>query len=135
MVRTSLGDLQSGARSRPESFRGGLIDAEHGQESFLGDIHAADALHPLLAFLLLLDELALPGDVAAVALGDDVLALGADGLSGDHPRAHGGLEHHFEELAGDELLHLLGQHLAAGVGLVPVDDEREASTASPRAGV
>ena len=30
-----------------------------------------------------------------------------------------------EELAGDELLQLLDQRLAAGVGLVAVDDERE----------
>jgi hypothetical protein len=36
-----------------------------------------DGLHALLALLLLLEELALAGDVAAVALGGDVLAEGA----------------------------------------------------------
>ena len=36
-----------------------------------------DLLHALLALLLLLEQLALAGDVAAVALRDDVLAHGA----------------------------------------------------------
>ena len=34
-------------------------DLEHRQERFLRDLDAADALHPLLAFLLLLEQLAL----------------------------------------------------------------------------
>ena len=32
---------------------------EHGQEGLLRDVHGAHPLHPLLAFLLLLEELAL----------------------------------------------------------------------------
>ena len=32
---------------------------EHREERFLRDLDAADALHPLLAFLLLLEQLAL----------------------------------------------------------------------------
>ena len=42
-----------------------------------------DALHALLAFLLLLEQLALAGDVATVALGQHVLAHRADRLAGD----------------------------------------------------
>src|SRR4051794_25580926 len=42
---------------------------EHCEEGLLGDLHAPDLLHPLLAFLLFLQELALAGDVAAVTLG------------------------------------------------------------------
>src|SRR5262245_54129580 len=38
---------------------------EHGEERFLRDLDAADALHPLLPFLLLLEQLALARDVAA----------------------------------------------------------------------
>jgi hypothetical protein len=50
---------------------------------------AADHLHALLALLLLLEELALAGDVTAVALREHVLPHGADGLAGDDPGADG----------------------------------------------
>src|ERR1035437_4467893 len=58
---------------------------EHGQERFLRDLHAAHALHALLAFLLFLQQLALARDVAAVTLGQHVLADRADSLPRDHP--------------------------------------------------
>ena len=45
-------------------------DLQHGQERFLRNLDAADLLHPLLAFFLLLEQLALTRDVAAVALGE-----------------------------------------------------------------
>ncbi len=51
-----------------------LVHPEHRQECLLRDLHRADPLHALLAFLLLLEQLALAGDVATVALGEDVLA-------------------------------------------------------------
>ena len=54
-----------------------LAHLQHRQERFLRNIHAADALHALLAFFLFLQQLALADDVAAVALGEDVLADGA----------------------------------------------------------
>src|SRR5262245_33609498 len=47
---------------------------QHGEKRFLRDLDLSDPLHALLAFLLFLEELALPGDVAAVALGQHVLA-------------------------------------------------------------
>jgi hypothetical protein len=56
---------------------------EGGDERLLGDLDAADVLHLLLALLLLLEQLALAGDVAAVALGQHVLALGLHRLAGD----------------------------------------------------
>ena len=49
-------------------------DLEHRKERLLRDLDRADLLHPLLALLLLLEQLALAGDVAAVALGEHVLA-------------------------------------------------------------
>src|ERR1700733_15464494 len=49
-------------------------DLQYGQEGFLRNLHRADLLHALLAFLLLLQQLALARDVATVALGGDVLA-------------------------------------------------------------
>src|SRR3712207_4102164 len=48
-----------------------LVDLQDGEEGFLGDLDFADALHALLALFLLFEELALAGDVAAVALGED----------------------------------------------------------------
>ncbi len=50
-----------------------LLDLENGQERLLGDLHAAHLLHALLAGLLLLEQLPLARDVAAVALGEHVL--------------------------------------------------------------
>lgn len=56
---------------------------QRGEEGFLGDVDLAVGAHPLLAFLLLLQQLLLAGDVAAVAFGGHVLAHGGDGLAGD----------------------------------------------------
>src|SRR5438045_887997 len=89
-----------------------LVHPQHGQEGLLRDVDAAHALHPLLAFLLLLEQLALAGDVAAVALRDDVLAQRLDRLARDHARADGGLDGHLEHLARAHLADLLPQRLA-----------------------
>ena len=64
-------------------------------------------------------------DVAAVALGDDVLAHGVDGLAGDDLGADRGLDGDFEHLAGNQFAHLGDQGLAAFVGEVAVDDDGE----------
>src|SRR3982751_2105792 len=92
-----------------------LVDLQDGEEGFLRDFDAADALHAALALFLLFEELALARDVAAVALGDDVLADGLDGLARDDLVADGGLYGDFEELARDELAHLLGEEASAGL--------------------
>src|SRR5689334_23583994 len=47
---------------------------EHRQESFLGNIHAPDALHSPLALFLFLEKLSFPRNIATVALRNDVLA-------------------------------------------------------------
>jgi len=65
---------------RRRDFAFSLRDLEHGEEGFLGDIDLADLAHPLLAGLLLLQQLALARDVPAVALGEHVLAEGRDAL-------------------------------------------------------
>src|SRR5271169_1728380 len=53
------------------SFLAGLED---GEERLLRNFHAADGFHPFLAGFLLLEELALARNVAAVALRQHVLA-------------------------------------------------------------
>src|SRR6185437_9160505 len=63
-----------------------LPDAEHREERLLRHLHPADLLHALLALLLLLEQLALARDVAAVALREHVFAPRLDGLARDHAR-------------------------------------------------
>src|SRR5215467_3662827 len=101
----------------------GLSALEDGQEGLLRHFHLADLLHALLTLLLLLEELALARDVAAVALGGYVLAHGLDGFPGDDPAPHRGLDGHLVELAGNDPAELLGQRLALLVRLVAVDDD------------
>src|SRR5712691_12712916 len=64
---------------------------QHREERFLRDFHFADALHALLACLLLLEQLALARDVAAVALGEHVLAQRLHRFAGDDAAADGRL--------------------------------------------
>ena len=54
------------------------VHLQDRQEGLLRDLHVAHLLHPLLTFLLTLQQLALARDVAAVALGGDVLAQRLD---------------------------------------------------------
>ena len=70
-------------------------------------------------------SLRLRRDVAAVALGQDVLADGADGFAGNDARADGCLDRHLELLAGNQFAQLLGHHEPVGVGLVAVGDGAE----------
>src|SRR3954471_13390962 len=86
--------------------RGLLVEAEGGDEGFLGNFDAADLLHALLALLLALEQLALARDVTAVALREDVLALRLHRLAGDDPAAHRRLDRHVEQLARNELAQL-----------------------------
>src|SRR6266850_636449 len=78
--------------------RGRSFHLEEGQEGLLGEVHPAHLLHPLLPFLLLLQELALARDVPAVALGQHVLAQGGHVLARHDLSSDGGLDRHLEEL-------------------------------------
>src|ERR671916_277646 len=97
------------------------VGREHGQERLLWHLDRAHLLHALLALLLLLEQLALARDVAAVALGQDVLALRLDGLAGDDARADRGLDRDVVLLARDLRLELLRERAADLVRLVAVD--------------
>ena len=67
-------DVLSLTVARRARSSGLVVAAEHGQEGLLRDVDVADLAHAALALLLLLEELALARDVAAVALGGHVLA-------------------------------------------------------------
>src|SRR5436309_8445125 len=86
-----------------------LIRLQHSQERFLRNLDLADLLHPLLAGGLLGPELALAGDVAAVALGGHILFDGRDGFAGDDPAADGGLDGDLEQMAVDLAAQFLGE--------------------------
>src|ERR1700752_3197334 len=89
------------------------IDLQRGNEGFLRDVDLAELPHLLLAFLLLLQKLALTRDVAAVALCGDVLAQRAHGLARDHLAADRRLDWDLEHVRRDQLLHLLDHGAAA----------------------
>ena len=84
-------------------------DAERCEKGFLRYLYAAHLLHAALAFFLLFQQLAFAGNVAAVAFGRYVLAVGTNGLAGDYAFAHGGLYRNLELLAGDEFLEFFDQ--------------------------
>src|SRR3954463_7385059 len=111
--------------SRPTRYLSIIPELQHGQERLLGDLDAPDLLHPLLALLLTLEQLALTADVAAVALRRHVLAEGLDRLARDDVRPDRCLDRHVELLARDLLAQLLGERPPGGVRLVAVHDHRE----------
>src|SRR6266498_5301743 len=125
VARTSSSGVVSTTSPRNAVWTTRLVNLQHRQEGFLRDLHRPHLLHPLLPFLLLLQELPLARHVAAVALGGHVLAQRPNRLAGDHLGADGRLNHDLEQLARDQLLQLLGDLLPPFVGLVTVDDHGE----------
>src|SRR3546814_21062653 len=70
----------------PQSRRFVLLP--HRQEGLLRDLHAADLLHPLLAFLLLLPQSFLPPYIATLPLAMHLLALRLYRVPGASPPTH-----------------------------------------------
>src|SRR3954447_16618421 len=102
-----------------------LVQVEHGEKCLLRDLDAAHGLHAFLALLLLLEQLPLARDVAAVALREHVLAAGFHGLARDDARADRCLDRDVEHLARDLLTQLLDEALAALVRELAMDDQRQ----------
>src|SRR2546426_12478101 len=75
-----------------------LVNLEDREERFLRDLDRSHLLHPLLALALLLQELAFPRDLAAVALGGDVPAQRAARTARDHLAPDGRVSHRLEQL-------------------------------------
>jgi hypothetical protein len=97
---------------------------EQRHEGFLG-ISTLPMVFMRLAGPLLLEQLLLARDVAAVTLGQHVLALGLDGVARDDLTAHRGLERHRELLARDQFFQLAGQRMALVLRGVAVHDHRQ----------
>lgn len=91
----------------------------------MGDVDFAELLHLGLTLFLLLEELALSGDVAAVAFSGDVFTHRGDGFSCDDVSSDGGLDGDDEHLGGDDFLELGGEIAASADCFVAVDDGGE----------
>ena len=102
-----------------------FVQLENCHKGFGGQLHSTQGTHFLLAFLLLLQQLLLSGDVAAVALGQHVLSHGLDGLPGDDLAADGCLDRDLKQLAGNVLLQLFADLPGPAVRLFPVNDEAQ----------
>jgi hypothetical protein len=110
---TSTGDCLEDSPASRASQRPSHIHLQRGDEGLLRDVDLAELAHALLAFLLLLQKLALAGDVAAVALGGDVFSERAHGLASDDLAADRGLDRHLEHVRRNELFQLLRHGAAA----------------------
>ena len=96
------------------------IKLQDCHERTLRHLHSTYLAHSLLTLLLLLEQLALTGDVTAVALGRHILAYSLDRLPGDYFRAYGRLDSYVELLPRDKLLQFLADFPAEIIRMVLV---------------
>src|SRR3954453_11102924 len=89
---------------------------QHRQERLLRDLDRADLLHALLPFLLFFEQLALAGDVAAVAFCQHVLAQGLDVLPRHDVAADRRLDRDVEHLPRNQAPQFRHQLPAAVLG-------------------
>src|SRR5690554_2202461 len=100
-----------------------VVHLEYGEESVLGDLYPTHLFHALLARFLFFKQLFLARYVAAITLGRHVLAQRLDRGASHYLAPDGGLYRHVEHLPWYQLLHLVHQHPATGMGMVTVDDD------------
>ena len=101
------------------------VELQHSGKGFTGQGDAAELAHLLFALLLLFQQFLLAGDIAAVALGQHVLAHGLDGLAGDDLAADGGLHRDLKQGAGNVVPQFFADAATLGVGVVPEHDHGE----------
>src|SRR6478609_1379505 len=82
--------------------RSRVASLQHREERLLRDLDRADLFHALLPFLLFFEQLALAGDVAAVAFRQHVLAQRLDVLARHDVAADRGLDRDVEHLPRDQ---------------------------------
>src|SRR6266568_8409808 len=102
-----------------------VAQREYRHERLLRNLDLADPLHALLALGLLVEQLALAADVTAIALGQNVLAHGADRLAGNDLAANRRLQRDVEHLARNQLAQLVDEHAPLVINLVLVDDHAQ----------
>src|SRR4051794_41776697 len=97
-----------------------IAELEHREEGLLRHVDPTHGLHALLPLLLLLQQLALAADVAAVALRDHVLAERLDRLARDDVLAELRLDRNGVLLAVEGAARGPRHGASAGGGLVAV---------------
>src|SRR6185369_1667689 len=102
-----------------------LIHFEDGEKRFLRDLDPSHLLHALLAFLLLLEQLAFARDVAAITLRNHVLAERLDRLTRDHLVSNRSLNRNLKQLPRYQLLHLLRQRPALRCRSAAMQNQRQ----------
>src|SRR5258708_39822667 len=90
-----------GARRGGGSFLRRVVEVEDGEDRLLRPLDGAALLHAFASLLLLLEQLALARDVAAVALREHVLAASLHRFACDDARADRRLNRDVEELSRD----------------------------------
>ena len=85
--------------------------------------HTAQLAHTLFAFFLLFQQFLLAGDVAAVALGKNILTQRLNGFAGNDLGAHCRLNGDLKHLSGDMFLKLFCHLAPTGVGIVAEYDK------------
>ena len=101
------------------------VHLQRRQERRLWDLHFAKLAHPLLALLLLLQQLALARDVAAIALRRHIFRQRAQRLTCDDPTADRRLDRNLEQLPRDQILQLAADRPPARLGRIAMRDERQ----------
>ena len=101
------------------------VEFEDGEEGFLWYFDVTDLFHALLASFLFLQQFALAAHVAAVTLGEDILAYLLDRLAGDDLRTDSRLNGDVELLTGQELFEFLAHAASEIDGVVAVGEGRE----------
>src|SRR6266566_2918143 len=108
-----------------ELFVVGGGNLEDGEKRFLRNVHLADTLHALLAFFLFFEQLAFAGDVAAVALGENVFTDRRNRFARNHTAADGGLNRHFKQLPRNQFSQAGHEFAAALIGMFVVANQRK----------
>src|SRR4051812_26778709 len=80
---------------------------EDREECLLRDLDIPYLFHTLLALFLLFEKFAFARNIAAVALGGDILAEGRDAFPGDHAAANRRLDRDFKLMTLDLTFELL----------------------------
>src|SRR6202171_5937596 len=109
-------------RATAEMRRDNLVKLQHRHEGLLRNLDRTNALHPLLAFFLLLQQLAFARDVTAIAVCRDLLPHRRNRLAGDHLAADRRLQRHDEHLPRNDRLELLYKFAALYLCLAAVRD-------------
>ena len=78
---------------------GRLIKFKYSQKGGLWDFHVAHLAHFLLSFFLFFEQLALTGNIAAVAFGGDVFSQRRYGFAGNNIASDGALNRDFKKLS------------------------------------